>query len=83
VAFEKTKENKVVSMMVGRLVACGVYMNETDETFAKLLKLPGNLKPGTITHYVNDGRKSEYDRDFSFLPWIENYCNAHRPKTSA
>lgn len=82
-AFEKTKENKVVSMMVGRLVACGVYMDETDETFAKLLKLPGNLKPGTITHYVNDGRKSEYDRDFSFLPWIENYCNAHRPKTSA
>ena len=81
-SFQRTK-NKKIAMIMGRLVTCGIYKDQTDVTFAQSLQLSDNIKLESITHYVNDGRKSEYDRDFSFLPWIENYCNAHRPKTSA
>ena len=82
-AFENAKPKKVVSMMVGRLVACGIYEDRTDVTFAESLQLSDNIKLESITHYVNDGRKSEYDSQYSFLPWIDKYCQAHNPTTSA
>lgn len=80
--FKRTK-NKKIAMIMGRLVACGIYEDRTDGTFAELLQLSDNIKLQSITHYVNDGRKSEYDSQYSFLPWIDKYCQAHNPTTSA
>lgn len=81
-AFKRTK-NKKIAMIMGRLVACGIYEDRTDVTFAESLQLSDNIKLESITHYVNDGRKSEYDSQYSFLPWIDKYCQAHNPTTSA
>ena len=80
-AFENAKAKKVVSMMVGRLITCGIYIDESNDTFAKLLNIWS--KPSTIGRYIGLGRKRENDRYYVFLEWIEDYCNTHRPTTSA
>lgn len=81
-AFDNAKI-KMMALIMGRLYACGIYQKNPNSFYAGLLVQGLNFTAGSMTKYVNLGQNSRKDKEYKFLDWLEDYCNAHRPKTSA
>lgn len=81
-AFDKAKI-RAMAMIMGRLYACGIYQNHFNNFYAKLLVQGLDFEAKSMTKYVNMGVNSRKDKEYYFLDWLEDYCNTHRPTTSA
>ena len=81
-AFDKAKI-RAMAMIMGRLYACGIYQNHHNVFYANLLVQGLDFEAKSMTKYVNMGVNSRKDKEYYFLDWIEDYCNTHRPTTSA